>query len=175
METLKQSLIDYAHALTVYDYAAFAWLLFLFVIILTLAILLGRKKPTLAIFLVLISIFLMFVAPFGIKYFLDETVRKVQVATDTVSQLHYASSLIVTGHLRNDGKISFKKCRVSAKVLKITGNEYKDMLQTLKPLRNQTIVVDKNISQGEQAVFQIVFEQFTYDQEYNVSLSAVCY
>ena len=175
LQNLKQSLIDYTHALTIYDYAAFGWLLFLFFIILTLAILLGRKKPTLAISLIMIVILLMLVAPFGIKYFLDKTVRKVEVVTDKVSKLHFASSLIVTGHLNNDGKVPLHRCRVNAKVFKIDKNKYKNILNNLKPLRNKTIVVDKNISQGESAMFRIVFENFRYSKEYNLSLSAECY
>ena len=175
LENLKQSFLDYTHALTLYDYAAFGWLLFLFLIILTLAILLGRKKPRLAISLILVTILLMFVAPFGIKYFLDKTVRKVEVITDKVSKLHFASSLIITGHLRHAGKVPVTKCRVNAKIFKIDENKYKNMLNSLKPLRNKTIVVDKNISQGEEAVFKIVFENFKTTKDYNVSLSAECY
>ena len=175
LENIKQNLLDYIHALTIYDYAAFGWLLFLFFIILTLAILLGRKKPTLAISLIMITILLMFVAPFGVKYFLDNTVRKVDVITDQVSKLHFASSLIVTGHLINDGKVPYQKCRVNAKVFKISENKYRNILNNLKPLRNKTIVVDKNISQGEEVMFKIVFENFKYSKEYNVSLSGACY
>jgi len=172
---LKANFLDYVHALTLYDYVAFGWLLFLFLIILTLAILLGRKKPRLAISLIMMTILLMFVAPFGLKYFLDKTVRKVDVVMDKVSKLHFASSLIVTGHLSNDGKVPFQKCRINAKVFKIDENKYKNMLNSLKPLRNKTIVVDKNISQGEEAVFKIVFENFKTTKDYNVSLSAECY
>ena len=175
IENLKGSFLDYLHALTLYDYAAFGWLLFLFLIILTLAILLGRKKPRLAISLIIVTILLMFVAPFGLKYFLDKTVRKVDVVMDKVSKLNYASSLIVLGHLSNDGKVPFKKCRINAKVFKIDENKYKNMLNSLKPLRNKTIVLDKNISEGEEAVFKIVFENFKTTKEYNVSLSAECY
>jgi hypothetical protein len=175
LQNLKQSLIDYLNALTIYDYAAFGWLLFLFLIILTLAILLGRKRPTLAISLIMITIVLMFVAPFGIKFFLDKTVRKVEIVTEKISKLHFASSLIISGHVVNDGKVPFKKCRINAKVFKISENKYKNILNNLKPLRNKTIVVDKNISQGESAMFKIVFENFTYAKEYNVSLSGECY
>ena len=175
LQNLKQNLVDYTNALTMYDYAAFGWLVFLFSIILILAILLGRKKPTLAIMLIMITILLIFIAPFGIKYFLDNTVRKVDVVTDKISKLHFASSLIIAGHLRNDGKVPFQKCRITAKVFKINENKYKNILNNLKPLENKTIVVDKNISQGEEAVFKIVFENFTYSKEYNVSLSGVCY
>jgi hypothetical protein len=175
LENLKGSFLDYMHALSMYDYIAFGWLLFLFLIILTLAILLGRKKPRLAIVLIMITILLMFVAPFGLKYFLDNTVRKVDVVVDKVSKLHFASSLIVAGHLSNDGKVPFQKCRINAKVFKIDENKYKNMLNNLKPLRNKTIVVDKNISQGEEAVFKIVFENFKTTKDYNVSLSAECY
>ena len=65
----------------------------------------------------------MFIAPFGIKFFLDKTVRKVDVVTEKVSKLHFASSLIITGHLTNDGKVPFQKCRVNAKVFKISENK----------------------------------------------------
>ena len=175
LSKIKESLIDYIHALTIYDYAAFGWLLLLFFIILVLAILLGRKKPTLAISLIMITILLMFVAPFGIKYFLDKTVRKVEVVTDDISQLHYAASLIITGHLLNDGKVPYQKCRINAKVFKVSKNKYRNILNNLKPLRNKTIVMEKNISQGEEAVFKIVFENFRYSKEYNVSVSGGCY
>ncbi len=175
IENLKGSFLDYLHALSLYDYVAFGWLLFLFLIILTLAILLGRRKPRLAIFLIMITILLMFIAPFGMKYFLDNTVRKVDVVMDKVSKLHFASSLIVSGHLRNEGKVPFQKCRINAKVFKIDENKYKNMLNSLKPLRNKTIVVDKNISEGEEAMFKIVFENFKTTKDYNVSLSAECY
>ncbi|HIP46081.1 MAG TPA: DUF2393 domain-containing protein [Campylobacterales bacterium] len=175
LKNIKENLLDYVHSLTVYDYAAFGWLLFLFLIFLTLAILLGRKKPTLAIALIMITILLMFVAPFGIKYFLDTTVRKVDVVTDKVAKLHFASSLIVTGHITNAGKVPYQKCRINAKVFKISENKYRNILNNLKPLRNKTIVVDKNISQGEEAMFKIVFENFKYSKEYNVSVSGACY
>jgi len=117
----------------------------------------------------------MFVAPFGIKYFLDTTVRKVDVVTDKVAKLHFASSLIVTGHITNAGKVPYQKCRINAKVFKISENKYRNILNNLKPLRNKTIVVDKNISQGEEAMFKIVFENFKYSKEYNVSVSGACY
>ena len=175
LKNIKENLLDYVHSLTVYDYAAFGWLLFLFLIFLTLAILLGRKKPTLAIALIMITILLMFVAPFGIKYFLDTTVRKVDVVTDKVAKLHFASSLIVTGHITNAGKVPYQKCRINAKVFKISENKYRNILNNLNPLRNKTIVVDKNISQGEEAMFKIVFENFKYSKEYNVSVSGACY
>ncbi len=175
LETIKQNYIDYIHALTLYDYAAFGWLLFLFLIILTLTVLLGRRKPTLAISLIMIVIFLMFIAPFGIKYFLDKTVRKVDVVTEKITKLHFASSLIITGYLQNKGKVPYHTCRINAKVFKITDNKYKNIVLSLKPLRNKTILLDKNITQGEKAVFKIVFEHFTYSKEYNVSVSGECY
>jgi uncharacterized protein (UPF0333 family) len=142
---------------------------------LTLAILLGRKKPTLAVFLVIVVILLMFVAPFAVKYFLDQTVRKVDVSLDEVAKLNYAEALIVKGHLKNSGKISYQKCHIEAKVFEINSNKYKNMLNNLKPFRNETILLEENISKGDEAVFKIVFEDFKNTHEYNVSLSGVCY
>ena len=175
LQNLKQSLIDYLNALTIYDYAAFGWLLFLFLIILTLSILLGRKKPTLAISLILITILLMFIAPFGIKYFLDKTVRKVEVVTDKVSKLHFASSLIITGHLNNSGKVPFKKCRINAKVFKISENKYKNILNNLKPKRYLSILLDRELKKGESMPFKIVFKDFAPKYEYKTEVYGECY
>jgi len=158
-----------------YDYAAFGWLIFLFIIIMTLVILLSRKKPKLALFLVFVSILLIFVAPFGVKFFLDQSIRKVEVITDKITKLNFASSLVVTGHIRNDGKITYNKCQVTAKVIKYDENEYKNTLNSLKPIISKSIDINESIYQGEEALFKIVIDDFKYKKDYNVTLSGVCY
>ena len=172
---LKTELLAYKEAFGLYDYAAFGWLLFLFLIILVLILLLARKKPRLSLFLVIVVLLLLFVAPFGVKYFLDQTVRKVDVVLDNSAKLQYASSLIVTGHLSNEGKVPYKTCQLTTKVFKIDSNKYKNALNSLKPLRKKTILLDKNLSKGQTMTFKVVFEKFTYAGEYNITLDAVCY
>jgi energy-coupling factor transporter transmembrane protein EcfT len=158
-----------------YDYAAFGWLLFLFIIIMTLVILLSRKKPKLAIFLVFISFLLLFVAPFGVKYFIDQSVRKVEVITDKVTKLNFASSLIVTGHIQNEGKMTYNKCKITANVTKYDKLEYKNTLNSLKPIISKSIDINESIEQNQEATFKIVIEDFKYKGDYNVTLSGVCY
>jgi ATP-dependent phosphoenolpyruvate carboxykinase len=118
---------------------------------------------------------LIFVAPFGVKFFLDQSVRKVEVITDKITKLNFASSLIITGHIKNEGKIAYKKCQITAKVIKYDENEYKNTLNSLKPIISKSIDINKSISKGEEALFKIVIDDFKYKKDYNVTLSGVCY
>ena len=174
-KNLKASLTDYIHTLTVYDYAAFGWLLLLFIIILTLSILLSKKKPKLASFLIFLTFILMFIGPIAIKIFLDKTIRKVEIIDQNSTKLNFSKSLLITGKIENHGKINLHKCYVNTKVLKTSQNKYLNFLYNLKPIRKRTIVTESNISKDESEEFKVVFEKFNYKKDYSVTVSAECY
>jgi len=175
LKGLKQRLIDYTESLTVYDYAAFGWLLFILVGLILLAILFSRKKPKFAVSLIFFTFILMFTAPFGIKIFLDKTVRKVVIKDQNQTFLKFSKSLLVTGSICNLGQVDMKKCYIKTKVLKKSKNKYIDFLYALKPIAKRTTIMDNNLTQNESKEFKVLFEKFKYPKEYKVTISAECY
>lgn len=171
---LKESLTDYLHYLTIYDYVAFGWLYALLFVLIIFAIVI-RKRTKTAISLILLSVALMMIAPIAIKLFLDHTIRKTSIVDQNHTALTYAKSLVITGQVHNEGKISLQKCYIHANVLRYSDNKYKNWLNYLKPIRKQTIVLDKNLTQNESREFKMVLEAFEYDKEYNVTLRSECY
>ncbi len=175
LKGLKQRLTDYTDSLTMYDYAAFGWLLFLLIALILLAILSSKKKPKLAASLIFFTFVLMFTAPLGIKIFLDKSVRKVEIQDQNHTHLNFSKALVITGKLHNLGKINMHKCYIKTKVLKQTDNKYLNILYNLKPIRQRTTILDENITQDSSKELKVVFEKFNYQKEYRVTLSAECY
>jgi hypothetical protein len=172
---LKQRLTDYTDSLTMYDYAAFGWLLFILVVLILLAMISSKKKPKLAVSLIFFTFILMFTAPIGIKIFLDKSVRKVEIQDQNSTLLNFSKALVVTGELYNLGKINMTKCYIKTKILKKTDNKYLNILYNLKPIRQRTTILDENLTQNSSKELKIVFEKFNYQKEYRVTLSAECY
>jgi len=175
LKGLKQRLTDYTDSLTMYDYAAFGWLLFLLVILILLALLSSKKKPKLAVSLIFLTFILMFTAPIGIKIFLDKSVRKVEIQDQNSTLLNFSKALVVTGKLYNLGKIDMTRCYIKTKILKQTDNKYLNILYNLKPIRQRTTILDENLTQNSSKELKVVFEKFNYQKEYRVTLFAECY
>ena len=175
MNNLKQSLIEYLNTFTIYDYLSYGWLIATFFTILMLATLIAKKKPTLSIFLVLFSFMILIAGPIGVKIFLDNTIRKSVIKTIDIKQLNFSDSLIIKGELQNISKIDFQKCTIKASVIKYSNNLLKDTLNNLKPLRDKSITIDKQIKRDDFLPFKIVINNFKYKKDFNVTLSANCF
>ena len=175
LKGLKQRLTDYTDSLTMYDYTAFGWLLFLLVVLILLAILSSKKKPKLATLLIFFTFILMFTAPIGIKIFLDKSVRKVEIQEQNNTHLNFSKALVVTGELHNFGKIDMTKCYIKTKILKKADNKYLNILYTLKPIRQRTTILDENLTKNSSKELKVVFKNFNYKKEYRVTLDAECY
>ncbi len=171
---LKQRILDYAHNLTNYDYIAYGWLFALLICFLLLSVVLIGKKPKTSIFFMMLVSLFMIAGPFGIKYGLDQTVRKAVIVDENITQLPFSKNLVVLGEVENRGKIDFNRCRVFLSVLKKDDNEYLQLLYSLKPLRKKTIVVDK-IPKGEKSAYKIVLNRFSPKVKYLVKQSVECY
>ncbi len=175
LQGLKHRFIDYSHSLTMFDYFAYGWLFFLLIVLILLALLFSKKKPKLSISLIFLTFILMFTAPLGIKIFLDQTVRKVEIQDQNQTYLKFSKALLVTGKITNIGKVDMKKCYIITKVLKKSKNKYINLLYALKPIVKRTIIMDKNITQYKSQEFKVLFEKFKYPKEYQVTVSAECY
>ena len=176
LTTLKERILDYLHHLSPYDYIAYGWLVAVLVGFLLLSIVLAGKKPKTSLVLILIVLILMMAGPFGMKYALDRTIRKVALEDTNTTQLQFAKDLIVTGKIANEGKIDMSGCRVFVKVLKKDDNRYKQMLYKLKPLRKKSIHIKKRLAKGEEMAYRVVLEHFTLHKDtYVVEQNVECY
>ncbi len=171
----KQSLGDYVHSLTIYDYLAFGWLALLLIVMFLFSIMMIKKRPKCAILLMFVTTFFIFVAPISIKLFLDKSVRKVVVVDKNHTILNFSKSLIVTGELENRGKIDLYKCYINSKILKTPENFFKDISNYLKPIEEKTIILTEDLFQKERKEFKMVFENFKYSGSYDVIVKAECY
>lgn len=173
--TFKQNLVEYINAFTLYDYLAYGWLFFVFFIILILAIALAKKKPIMALVLTLFSFVTILAGPIFLKYFLDQTVRKNEITINRQTKLHFANTLIITGTLKNISKVNFQKCKLKASIIKYSANAYRNKLNSLKPIRKKSILLTEKIPINETVDFKIVFDDFDYQKDFNVSVNAECY
>ncbi len=171
----KQSLGDYVHSLTIYDYVAFGWFALLLIAIFTLSVMMIKKRPKCSITLMIFSVFLILIAPISIKLFLDKSVRKVIVVDKNHTLLSFSKSLIITGELENRGKIDLHKCYINGKILRTSENFFKYISNYLKPIEKKTIILTEDLFQKERKEFKMVFENFKYSGSYDVIVKAECY
>jgi predicted ABC-type exoprotein transport system permease subunit len=173
---IKERIADYIHHLTLYDYIAYGWLLAVMVGFLLLAISLAGKKPKTALWMILVVLILMIAGPFGMKYGLDQTVRRVVLTESNVTQLHFARDLIVTVAIRNDGRIDLSGCRLFVRILRRDPDRYKEMLYSLKPLRVKTLHLEKGLKKGSDMSYRVVLSHFDYPEHlYRVDQRVECY
>jgi hypothetical protein len=175
METLKASTLTYISHFQMADYIAFAWLILLFFIALFIAILLAKRRPLLAIFILFFDLILLASGPFGIKKILDSYLRKTKVELTTAHQLIYSDTLIIQGHLSNHGKIDFTQCQINAYVYPKTDAGFMGFMQTLKPLRQTSISLDEPPTQNEQVSFELIWENMRLGEDQNLSVKGECY
>lgn len=164
----------YFQHLTIYDYVGFIWLVLTFLILFVLIIYLFRSKPLFTVFMLFVLCVSLPVGFFTLKYFIDKNIRKSDI-TSKVETLRYTKSLIVEGNITNSGKINYKECLITAKIIKKSNNKIKDFLNSLKPIKKETIFIDKPIDKGESKSFKIMIEGIEYKKDYDTVVSAKCY
>lgn len=172
---LKVRILDYLHHLSNYDYIAYGWLAATLFGFLLLAIALAGKKPKLSLFMILIVLLFMMTGPLGMKYALDQTVRKVVLVDKNVTELPFSKNLVILGTIKNKGRVNMHGCRVFVDILKKDDNKYKQILYQLKPLRKKIITLNKKLDKGEEMAYKIVLDHFAMHNNYLVRQSVECY
>jgi len=75
----------------------------------------------------------------------------------------------------NVSKHPFEFCSLSASVFQTSQNSLKQTIYKLKPLRKKSILLQKHLQVGDLENFEIVFYDFTYPNDINVSVNSECY
>ena len=128
---------------------------------------------TLALTLLLLAILDISVAPtFGYSYFHDY-LYKHTITLSKVKKLQFIQAVVIEGKLKNVSEFDFKSCQIHAKIVKKTGNKYKDILFRFKPITKKIITVN-NIPKNADIEFKFLIEPFTYQKDFNATVSGVC-
>lgn len=173
---LKLSLLTYFQNFELYDYLAYIWLIITFLILIFLAIIIAKKSSTLSLVVIIVALLLLSISPFFIQKKLNEVLRKTETNITSLKKLNFSPSLILETTIYNKSNKDFHICFLNTSIFKQkkqTG--IKAYLNTLKPLANQSIVITEFIPQQGSLEYQIVFDNFEYEGDFNATLKAECY
>lgn len=174
LDTLKSSILLYLNHFTMHDYVAYAWLILIFFVFILLAIFLAKKSLATSLLAFILSLVILFVAPFVLKHYLDQFLRPNQITT-VAKKLNFSNTLIVSGNIKNISKKDFSLCSIHVSVISDSKNTIKNFLNALKPLTKKTILIQEGIKVNESMDFRIVFDNYLHNSDINVSAKADCY
>ncbi len=176
IDALKLSLLTYLKNLGLYDYLAFAWFFVTFFMLIVLAIIIAKRSSAFSLLLIILSVIFFVSAPFAIQYKLNILLRPTAIETTLVKKLNFSDTVIVEADIYNTSAKAFKRCLVQTDIIKQTNaSKIKQWLNRLKPIANQSILVQDDISEGNFTSVRIVFDDFVYTGEINATLKAECY
>ena len=169
---MKAKITTFIDGLIMYDYILFGSSFVLFILFIILGIVL-RKKIGLAIFLILLAFATLIVGPtIGYSQMHKFLFKNITTITSQ-KKLEFTQAIVVKGNLLNESKFNFSTCRVTAKVHKVSKNEYKNYLYAFKTIQKASII-EENIGKGQNINFKLFIEPFTYSKDYNLSIGAKC-
>ncbi|WP_041956098.1 DUF2393 family protein [Sulfurospirillum arsenophilum] len=175
-DALKLSLLTYIKHFGLYDYLAFGWLIFTFLVLIILASLIAKRSSVASLLLIIFALVLLIVSPLFIKIKLEETLRATSTEVSMVKKLTFSDSLIVEGTIYNNSNKDFTLCLVQTSIIKqIDAQGLKAFINRLKPITNQSIFVKKDLPKEGIMEFQSVFDNFKYSGDVNATLKAECY
>jgi len=175
VEALKIYILNYIHHFSMYDYIAYAWLILLFFITILLAIMVAKKSPTFSVLILIIALTLLFAGPFVLKHYLDKFIRPSLTKIEQIKKLTFSDTLIINGTLTNLSKKSFSTCNINISIIKTSKNDIQNFINQLKPLRKQSISIDSTIEVNSTKEFRVVFDNYRYLKDINISSKSECY
>jgi len=169
---MKEKVTAFINELIRYDYILFGAVLALFFLILILALVL-RKKTALSAFLALLSFSILFVGPTLGYIKMHEYLFPNSVKLLSQKKLQFLPAIVVKGEIKNESKKEFKKCKITALVLRQSKNKIKTYIYKFKPIKKMSII-EENLLAEEVRRFKIIVEPFTSSRDYNISIKADC-
>jgi len=156
IDAIKAYVLNYIHHFSMYDYAAYSWLILIFFVTILLAIMIAKKSAIFSILILMISLALLF-----------------QVTL--VKKLTFSDSLIINGLITNISKKRFSTCNINISVVKSSQSDIQEFINQLKPLLKRSISIDKPIEVNTTKEFRVVFNNYTYSKKINISINSECY
>lgn len=107
---------------------------------------------------------------------LAEILRPVTVQLESIKKLTFSDTLIVDATLINQAQKDFKKCLVTTSIIKDTAQTgYKYYLNQLKPIDNQSILVNETLTKEGTLDYRVVFDNYNYEGNVTAMIHAECY
>jgi hypothetical protein len=175
-ETLKLSFLTYLRHLGAYDFIGLVWFGFTFLALIVLAIFIAKRSSALALLLIIFALIFFAIAPFALKYKLNDYLRPTSTHVHTVKKLTFSDSIIIEATLNNLSSKDFSICLFQTQLFKKTSQEgIRKYLAQLKPLANQSILVRQPFLAGESFEYKTLFDDFSYAGDVEATLKAECY
>ena len=175
-ESIKISFLTYFKYLGLYDYLGLVWFSLTFLALIVLAIFVAKRSSSLSLLLIIFALLFFILAPFALKYKLNALLRPHTIELQSVKKLTFSNSVIVEASLLNTSNVPFRVCLFQTNIIKKSSAEgIRAFINTLKPLANQSILVEKIIPQGETLEFKTDFDDFIYTGEIDADIKAECY
>lgn len=175
IDAFKDYIALYINHFSIYDYSAYAWLILLFFISILLSIFTARKSALLSVSIFIVSLIILFVGPFVMKHYLDMYLRPIQSKVILVKKLSFSDALVVTIEVTNTSKNPYTICNSELSVLKQDDSSIKNFLFQLKPLRKKTISLGGALDVNASKELRVVFDNYTYEKDVNISINSECY
>ena len=163
---------EFINNLIIYDYILFGGAFVIFILFIILAIVL-RHKLGIAIFFVLLAFGTLIVAPTLGYIEMHNYLFKNSTKITSHKKLEFTKAAVVNGLLTNESKFNFSSCKITASAYKVSKNKYRNYLLKFKPFKKMSIL-EYDIAKGEQRIFKMIIEPFTYSKDYNISIKASC-
>ncbi len=177
-EFLLERLREFIDNLTIYDKLTLGALALSFILFFILTIVL--KNRFIKTFMLLLTVLVLIVGPFLVKFLLDTTIRKTEIQETDIKRLNFTNTLVISGVLKNSGKIEYAKCKINASVInKSLDNKYLDyLLLFFKPNYKIYEPIDLKglpLKIGESMEFRVSIENFLPTENFKVDVRGVCY
>lgn len=176
VDAIKLSFLTYLRHLELYDYLALTWFIVTFVLLIIFAIVIAKRSSALSLLLIFLALIFFVVSPFAIKFKLNEALRTTHTEVLSTKKLTYSESLLVDATITNNSQKVFKRCLIQTKLVKKNTSEgILAFINTLKPIANQSMLVQDPLKEGETLEHRTVFDNFSYPADVVAYISAECY
>lgn len=169
---MMNKLSAFISTLGTYDYLLFGGGILLFILLLLAAILLHERLALALMAIVMAFASILLVPTLGYKL-MHEIVYKHTFDINEIRKLEFTQAVVIKGTLMNTSNNDITACTITAEAYKVTGNALLDTLYTLKPFQKGTIITQP-VPIGQQIEFKLFIEPFTYTDEYNTTIGALC-
>lgn len=175
-DALKISFLLYINHLGLYDYLAFGWFFLTFLLFIGLSIVIVKRSTALSLLLIVMALIFFSVVPFVLKDTLNQKLRPTYSDIVQTQKLNFSDSFIIEATLFNKSKKDFTLCLVQTTLLrKKDGESLKNYLIPLKPIANQSILLQELLLANDMREIKVIFDDFSYDKEVDVTIKSECY
>ncbi len=170
---MKAHIVNFIHTLGLYDYFLFGGIIFVFALLLIMAVLLHHHIKT-AVTLIFLSFLTITIAPYAGYRILHATLYKHIITLTTVQDLEFSDILLIRGDIKNTSKKTFKECTVTIGISKINKIKQLNKIYLYLPFRSENITLKEPLKPQESQDFKLLIEPFRYSKKFNVTATGVC-